>query len=66
MMNIHGDEDRRVSDAAGPVSEIKDRDSLMEWQKTEVNLNHLDQEADKERIASLKAAYEKRFSSKSI
>lgn len=53
------DKKEKPSEHAGPVTGDPSKRDLFnnEWQNTEVNLNHLDLEADRNRINSLKAAY---------
>ena len=51
------DNETKPSEHAGPVTANKKDLFDSEWQNTEVNLNHLDLEADRNRINALKAAY---------
>ena len=53
------DKKDKPSEHAGPVTGDPSKKDLFnnEWQNTEVNLNHLDLEADRNRINALKAAY---------
>lgn len=53
------DKKEKPSEHAGPVTGDPSKRDLFnnEWQNTEVNLNHLDLEADRNPINSLKAAY---------
>lgn len=44
------------SEVAGPINSRNDNFEK-EWQNTEVNLNHLDLEADRNRINALKSTY---------
>lgn len=49
-----------VADHAGPIGGGDSKKTLVaEWQNTEVNLNHLDCEADRSRINDLKMVYNK-------